>query len=115
MLCPIHTPAPANIPERTLTEASKIYDIFMRCLQLFIDKNIDYGSSWRTCGLPGVIVRLLDKLQRAANLSKDGTSLRVRTESLGDTLIDIINYAAMSILLLEEAEHGMQDTKFKNS
>lgn len=112
MQCPYMMPIPPQIPEQTLEDASRVYDVMMRCLELFVDKNIDYGSSWKACGLPGVLVRLSDKIQRALNLSKNGTELRVKTEGLKDTLMDAINYLAMAVVLLEtDAQRENEDTQ----
>ena len=48
-----------------------------------------------------VIVRMGDKIQRLSSVSKNGISL-VNNESLRDTLIDLHNYSAMAIMLLDE-------------
>ena len=49
----------------------------------------------------GVIVRLGDKIQRLLSVSKNGVTL-VDSESLRDTLIDLHNYAAMGVMLMDE-------------
>ena len=70
-------------------------------LELFRKKNTDYGDSFATYGPIGVIVRSGDKIQRLISVTKNGVSL-VDNESLRDTLIDLHNYAAMGIMLLDE-------------
>lgn len=70
-------------------------------LELFRKKNTDYGDAFATYGTVGVIVRMGDKMQRLLSVSSKGVSL-VDTESLRDTLIDLHNYAAMGIMLLDE-------------
>jgi hypothetical protein len=70
-------------------------------LELFRKKNTDYGDSFATYGTVGVIVRMGDKIQRLISVSKKGIAL-VDNESLRDTLIDLHNYAAMGIMLLDE-------------
>lgn len=70
-------------------------------LELFKKKNADYGDAFSTYGTVGVMVRISDKLQRFVNISKTNVSL-VNNESLRDTLIDLHNYAAMAIMLLDE-------------
>jgi hypothetical protein len=42
-----------------------------------------------------------DKLKRFASITKTGVNL-VDSESLRDTLIDLHNYSAMAIMLLDE-------------
>ena len=51
--------------------------------------------------LSGFIVRMEDKLKRFVSITKNGIQL-VNNESLRDTLIDLHNYAAMAIMLLDE-------------
>ena len=75
---------------------------------LFLRKNRDYGNSFQTCGVPGVLVRLLDKFQRAITVSRG--SLSVKTESLRDTLIDAANYCLMGVVLLDR-EDGKNNAK----
>jgi hypothetical protein len=70
-------------------------------LELFIKKNADYGDAFANYGPVGVIVRLGDKIQRLSSVSKNGVTL-VNNESIRDTLIDLHNYAAMAIMLMDE-------------
>ena len=70
-------------------------------LELFKKKNTDYGDAFATYGTVGVIVRLGDKIQRLTSVTKNGVTL-VDNESLRDTLIDLHNYSAMAIMLLDE-------------
>jgi len=70
-------------------------------LELFTKKNADYGDAFASYGPVGVIVRLGDKIQRLSSVSKNGVIL-VNNESLRDTLIDLHNYAAMAIMLMDE-------------
>jgi hypothetical protein len=70
-------------------------------MELFKRKNKDYGDAFATFGTIGVIVRMSDKIQRALSISKNGVEL-VNDEKLRDTLIDLHNYSAMAIMLLDE-------------
>ena len=69
--------------------------------ELFKKKNQDYGDAFATFGPVGVIVRMGDKINRLTSVSKNGVNL-VDNESLRDTLIDLHNYSAMAIMLLDE-------------
>jgi len=69
--------------------------------ELFKKKNQDYGDAFATFGPVGVIVRMGDKINRLTSVSKNGVNL-VDNESLRDTLIDLHNYSAMAIMLLNE-------------
>ena len=70
-------------------------------LKLFISKNKDYGDAFANFGPVGVLVRIGDKISRLTNISKTNITL-VQDEKLRDTLIDLHNYAAMAIMLLDE-------------
>ena len=69
--------------------------------QLFLKKNADYGDSFANYGPIGVIVRMGDKIQRLQSITKNGVSF-VKEESIRDTLIDLHNYAAMAVMLMDE-------------
>ena len=74
-------------------------------LELFRKKNTDYGDSFATYGTVGVIVRMGDKIQRLLSVSNKGVAL-VDTETIRDTLIDLHNYAAMGIMLIDEKKEN---------
>lgn len=70
-------------------------------LELFTQKNADYGDAFAQYGTVGVLMRMEDKLHRFMSISKSGIQL-VNDEGLRDTLLDLHNYAAMAIMLLDE-------------
>lgn len=70
-------------------------------LELFTRKNADYGDAFATYGAVGVIVRMGDKISRLSSITNKGINL-VEDEKIRDTLIDLHNYAAMAIMLLDE-------------
>ena len=70
-------------------------------LELFTKKNIDYGDSFAKYGVIGVLMRIEDKLQRSMSITKNGVNL-INDEGIRDTLIDLHNYAAMALMLLDE-------------
>ena len=70
-------------------------------LELFRKKNQDYGDAFANYGVVGVLVRMGDKIARLQSITTKAVSL-VNTESLRDTLIDLHNYSAMAIMLLDE-------------
>jgi hypothetical protein len=71
-----------------------------RGLELFTRKNADYGDAFAKYGVVGVLMRIEDKIQRAISITKNGVNL-VEDEGIKDTLIDLHNYAAMALILLE--------------
>ena len=70
-------------------------------MELFIKKNEDYGDAFATYGPIGVLVRLGDKISRLLSVTKSGINL-VKDEKIRDTLLDLHNYSAMAIMLLDE-------------
>lgn len=80
---------------------------------LYIRKNHDYGDSFHLSyeeeGLAMARIRLTDKLNRFKALSR-GTEQMVEGEPIRDTLIDLANYAIMTILELEPEKAVPQTT-----
>ena len=70
-------------------------------LALFAKKNADYGDAFAKFGVIGVLMRIEDKIQRSLSITKNGVTL-VNDEGIRDTLLDLHNYAAMALLLLDE-------------
>ena len=70
-------------------------------LELFIKKNIDYGDAFAKFGVIGVLMRIEDKIQRSLSITKNGVNL-INDESMRDTLLDLHNYAAMALMLIDE-------------
>lgn len=73
--------------------------------ELFKKKNTDYGDSFATYGPVGVIVRMGDKINRLVSVSKNGVAF-IDNESLRDTLIDLHNYSAMAVMLIDEQNNN---------
>ena len=67
---------------------------------LFEKKNTDYGDAFATYGPIGVIIRIGDKINRLTSVSHNKIEL-VQNETLRDTLIDLHNYSAMAIMLMD--------------
>ena len=70
-------------------------------LELFKKKNQDYGDAFAKYGVIGVLMRIENKIQRSMSITKNGVNL-IKDENIRDTLIDLHNYSAMGIMLLDE-------------
>lgn len=74
---------------------------------IYVAKNHDYGDSfgksYAEYGMTMACIRLEDKLNRLKSLTKFG-SQQVIDESIEDTLLDLANYAIMTV-----AERRMQN------
>lgn len=78
---------------------------------LYTKKNHDYGDSFHQTfveeGMAMSRIRLGDKLSRFKTLSRNNQQ-EVKDESLRDTLIDLANYAIMTVLEMEETGNDAQ-------
>ena len=95
-----------NSPEISALKSSRVSQMQLiqnEGLELFKKKNQDYGDAFAKYGVVGVLVRMGDKIARLQSISTKSVSL-VNSESLRDTLIDLHNYSAMAIMLLDENE-----------
>jgi hypothetical protein len=70
-------------------------------LELFIKKNTDYGDAFAEFGVIGVLVRIEDKIKRSIHITRNSVQL-VNDETIRDTLIDLHNYSAMALMLLDK-------------
>ena len=85
------------------SDTYKMKQVQKEGLDLFIKKNADYGDAYKTYGPIGVLVRIGDKINRLSTITNNSISI-IKTESLRDTLIDLHNYSAMAIMLLDSKE-----------
>ena len=69
-------------------------------------KNADYGSSFDKSmdefGITAAVVRMSDKMERLKSLTKK--KAQVKDESVQDTLLDLANYAIMTVMYLKKHE-----------
>lgn len=87
------------------TEKSTLHaQICQELNELYKRKNHDYGDSfhqtWLEEGFAMSRIRLSDKLNRFKKLSKGGDA-QVDDESIRDTLIDLANYAIMTVMEMD--------------
>ena len=92
-------------------KVEKHRDICDELNQIYEQKNHDYGDSfhksWIEEGMAMPRIRLGDKLNRFKILtlnanSQDVDVQQVKDESIRDTLLDLANYAIMTIMELDE-------------
>lgn len=73
---------------------------------LYAKKNRDYGDSFHEQfieeGWASARIRLTDKLKRFKQLTNNPESQQVKDESIRDTLIDLANYALMTVMEFDE-------------
>jgi hypothetical protein len=82
----------------SIEQFSKVHD---EALEILKKKIIGYEDAFADYGTAGVIVRIGDKIQRMVSVSNRGINL-VNTKILREILIDLHNYAAMAIILIDK-------------
>lgn len=89
------------------SDADKFKEITKGMCDVFRRKNHDYGNSFEQSldeeGLAASRIRMGDKWNRFKSLSK-GEKAQVNDESLRDTLLDMANYAIMTVMWMDK--HG---------
>lgn len=125
--CPIPLPLPSDYASKRLptTPREILFDLHERLcqkgLEVMYAKNHDYAQcndpyrnfrlaeNLGVSPLLGILIRMGDKLARAAGFAATGV-LKVKDESIDDTLVDIINYTVLfSGMLKEEQEKQRKD------
>lgn len=77
--------------------------------EIYQAKNRDYGNSfgemYKKLGIISAITRIGDKYNRLVSLcTKPESERQVKDETIKDTLMDLANYAIMTIIELESEE-----------
>lgn len=92
----------------TKTKVQMHREICEEINDLYARKNHDYGDRFHQTfveeGMAMARIRLGDKFNRFKTLSRSGEQ-KVDDESIRDTLIDLANYAIMTVLEMEVAGH----------
>lgn len=87
--------------------------------QLYKQKNQDYGDSFHETfleeGMAMSRIRLTDKLNRFKKLTRHESVQNVANESVRDTLIDLANYAIMTVMELDREVPFMPKTEWSAS
>lgn len=95
----------------SLSKVQRHAEICKEINNLYERKNHDYSDSFHQTfveeGMAMPRIRLGDKLARFKSLTKSGVQ-EVKDESIRDTLIDLANYAIMTVLEMEVAENDAE-------
>jgi len=91
-----------------MDKATMHADICKALNDLYQRKNADYGDSfgkyYQEYGMTMACIRLEDKLNRLKSLCKQ--EAKVQDESLEDTLMDLANYAIMTLVEMKFRDTG---------
>ena len=92
-----------ELPFEDSDNVSNFKHIVTKMTEMYEEKNSDYGDSFHKLyeryGLQSAVVRLYDKMYRIENLAT--STNKVKNESIRDTLMDLANYAIMTIMELD--------------
>ena len=87
-----------------------VYDLFLVARSLLISKHHDYGptniANAPGGALNGLRVRIHDKTARINNLIDSGKN--AQHESLRDSFLDLMNYAAIALLVIDGNWPGVE-------
>lgn len=94
-----------------MNRVQQMQELMNQCLDLFARKNSDYKDTFKRFGIPGIFVRMRDKLDRIINLVDGNTIQMVKDEKFQDTSQDFAIYALMAVLLDQEEFKEMLKVK----
>jgi hypothetical protein len=81
-------------------------EVLEEIAKTYIEKNQDYGNSFEASfddfGIVSAVVRMSDKMNRIKTLTKPGAVVRVQSEKIEDTLLDLANYAIMTVVKMRK-------------
>jgi hypothetical protein len=84
-------------------------DVVSEMSEIHKKKNADYGNNFHKryakYGFLTALLRLTDKMERLENIYEKG-EIQVKDESVEDTLIDLANYAVMTVVELRNEKEG---------
>ncbi len=83
---------------------------FMEIANLVERKNHDYGDAWQTYGIFTPLIRINDKILRVQTLTSGAQAL-VSDENIEDTLKDIVGYAMLALMWLQDNKEETKDGK----
>lgn len=88
------------------TSANQFKDIAKGMIETYVRKNHDYGNSFDKSldkfGLVASVVRIGDKMNRIESLVQK--KAMVQDESIRDTLLDMANYAIMTVMWMNNQD-----------
>ena len=88
-----------------MNKVERHMDICKNLNKIYEQKNHDYGDSFHDTfveeGAAMARIRLSDKLNRFKKLSREDSEQKVNDESIRDTLLDLANYAIMTVMEMD--------------
>ncbi|XWW48409.1 DUF1599 domain-containing protein [Fibrella sp. USSR17] len=82
-----------------LSTEAQYRQVVLRCKELFLKKNLDYGTAWRILRLSSITDQIYIKAQRIRTLQETGIS-KVG-EGIEPEFVGIINYCVMALIQMQ--------------
>lgn len=102
-----------------MTKVDRHMEICEGLNEIYERKNHDYGDSFHDTfveeGMAMARIRLSDKLNRFKKLSKADSEQKVNDESIRDTLLDLANYAIMTVMEMDIQAEEDEKTRLKGT
>jgi len=93
-----------------MNKTSNQYDaVIKNCRAVFINKNADYGTSWRIMRISSIVDQIYIKANRIRTIEENGT-MKVN-EGIEPEFMGIINYCIMGLIQLELVNSKEMDLK----
>ena len=94
--------------QNTMTDTNQQYDqVIASCKKIFMQKTIDYGTSWRVLRPISIVDQIFIKAQRIRTIQQKGV------QRVGDNVISefqgIINYGLIGLIQLQLKEISAED------
>ena len=100
----VHQKEGEPVADTNKEDADRFKEITDKMFETFKAKNHDYGSSFSNlfneCGMTYASGHMAEKLERVKSLMKD--EAKVKGESMRDSLLDLANYAILTIMELDK-------------
>jgi uncharacterized tellurite resistance protein B-like protein len=95
-----------NEPEQArIKRVRKHREICKALNDTYAKKNADYGNAFgdtfQELGIVSAVTRIIDKTNRLKSLCRPGADQKVNDESIRDTLLDLANYAIMTVMEMD--------------
>ena len=100
----VHPKEGEPVADTNKEDADRFKEITDKMFETFKAKNHDYGSSFsnlfKECGMTYAYGHMAEKLERVKSLMKDDA--KVNGESMRDSMLDLANYAILTIMELDK-------------
>ena len=100
----VHPKEGEPVADTNKEDADRFKEITDKMFETFKAKNYDYGSSFSNlfneCGMTYAYGHMAEKLERVKSLMKDDA--KVNGEGMKDSLLDLANYAILTIMELDK-------------